>query len=161
MSNYSVKNIKTFTGSEGKGFNATLYRDGKKIAMVSDMADGGMLRFDWVDYSAREEDKLDAYCATLPKTDLGHGLRLVDTDKDLFVSQLVEDESIRKRMRAQLRKKTVFIVNGVGYASPLPYSISTAAKLLQMHPTAIILNSLPDEEAERLYFQHIVVNANG
>lgn len=154
---YSVKNIKTFTGREGKGFNATLYRDGKKIAMVSDMADGGMLRFDWVDYSAREEDKLDAYCATLPKTELGHGLRAVPTDKDLFVSRLVEDAEIRKKMTSQLRKKTVFIDGGVAYTSPSPYSPSTRAALLSKFPNAIILNALPPEEAERLYFKHVVV----
>lgn len=157
MSNYSVKGIKTFTGREGKGFNATLYRDGKKIAMVSDMADGGMLRFDWVDYSAREEDKLDAYCATLPKTDLGYGMRSVDTDKDLFVSRLVEDADIRKKMSSQLRKKTVFIADGVAYTSPSPFSPATRDALLSKFPNAIILNALPADEAERLYFKHVVV----
>lgn len=47
---YSVKNVKTFRGNEGTGFNATLYRDNKKVALVDDDAWGGCYSWDWLDY---------------------------------------------------------------------------------------------------------------
>ena len=47
---YSVRNVKQFRGREGHGFNATLYRDNVKVALVMDAANGGEYRFEWVDY---------------------------------------------------------------------------------------------------------------
>ena len=46
---YSVKGFKEHRGTEGYGYNATLYRDGKKIAFVIDEGNGGEVIFEWND----------------------------------------------------------------------------------------------------------------
>jgi len=53
---YTVKNVKTFRGREGHGFNATLCRDGKQIALVMDDASGGEADFEWNDRTAERVD---------------------------------------------------------------------------------------------------------
>ena len=40
INGYTLKAIKTFMGNEGKGFNANLYHNGKKIGEVTDTANG-------------------------------------------------------------------------------------------------------------------------
>ena len=42
---YTVKNVKTFTGMEGLGWECSLYKDGKRLGTVLDDAHGGMLIF--------------------------------------------------------------------------------------------------------------------
>jgi len=54
MSQYQVKNVKTFRGREGQGFNATLYCDGKKVAQVDDSANGGCYDWHWLDWQANK-----------------------------------------------------------------------------------------------------------
>lgn len=51
MPKYTIKNLKTFIGHEGHGYNADLYRDGKKVAFLIDAADGGELTIHWADMS--------------------------------------------------------------------------------------------------------------
>lgn len=46
---YSLKKVKSFRGTDGHGFNADLMKDGKKVAFVYDMADGGPMSFEWMD----------------------------------------------------------------------------------------------------------------
>jgi hypothetical protein len=46
-STYAVSNIKTFTGREGYGLNATITRDGRAVAFVLDDASGGEVRVDF------------------------------------------------------------------------------------------------------------------
>ena len=52
MENYEVKNVKTFTGREGQGFECTLYRNGKSVAKVVNTADGGEIDIYWNDTKA-------------------------------------------------------------------------------------------------------------
>lgn len=54
--NYEVKNVKTFQGMEGTGFNASLYRNGKKVALVIDDAHGGDFQFQWDDWREQRVD---------------------------------------------------------------------------------------------------------
>lgn len=46
---FEMTKVKTFTGREGVGFNAVLLADGKKVADVSDMANGGCYDWYWVE----------------------------------------------------------------------------------------------------------------
>lgn len=50
MSNYEVKNIKSFRGMDTDGFNATLYRDGKKVALAIQDGSGGEMTLEWLDW---------------------------------------------------------------------------------------------------------------
>ncbi len=45
---YSVKNVKTFRGRDGDGYNANLYRGKKKIAFIIDEGNGGEIHIDWM-----------------------------------------------------------------------------------------------------------------
>jgi len=62
VATYELKAIKEFTGRDGYGLNANLYRDGKKIASIIDHGDGGILSFEFVDRSQVQEifDELTA-----------------------------------------------------------------------------------------------------
>jgi hypothetical protein len=53
---YSVKNVKTFQGMEGEGFNASLYRKNKKVAFVIDEGSGGDFLYEWNDRNKEEVD---------------------------------------------------------------------------------------------------------
>lgn len=44
----TVKGVKYFRGSEGYGYNATVYIDGKKTALAINHGDGGMTFFEYV-----------------------------------------------------------------------------------------------------------------
>jgi hypothetical protein len=49
---YSVKSVRTFTGHEGQGFSAVLYRGDVPVADLIDDANGGELSINWRDYAA-------------------------------------------------------------------------------------------------------------
>jgi hypothetical protein len=134
---YSVKNVKSFTGREGYGFNANLYRGRKKIAFCRDMAHGGEVDVDWScgtpprnrdDYptedaynqawaeyrqaNQEEKDLLQAHLDTLPSVPSnfeGHGDLTIDAG--WFVSDCVakfESEKDLRKMRKQCQTKTLF-----------------------------------------------------
>ena len=50
--NWTVKNVKSWNGQEGRGTTCILYRDSKKVASCRDDAMGGPWSFDWFDYKA-------------------------------------------------------------------------------------------------------------
>ena len=54
MPEYTVKNVKSFQGLEGQGFECSLYKDGKKIGTCTDTASGGE-----IDYYIDEEEFLE------------------------------------------------------------------------------------------------------
>lgn len=167
---YSVSGIKSFIGREGHGFNAYLHHDGRKIAFVTDHANGGCLSFDWLEpiaVAGADADALDAYCKTLPPVSTGgHGFHRggvpiedepMDMDRDLFVTQLVEAEENAKAIRAALKrllkKRVLFTLDGgVKQTKPLPViNEATLAACAARWPDSIILNRLPFDEAVKLY----------
>lgn len=115
---YLVKNVKSFIGREGHGFNANLYRGKKKIAFTYDDASGGEIRVDWVEggYSGGEEGQLlKEYISTLPELENEwEPNRPIPVDEQIFVSDCVAkwqlDRDIRK-MRKQCQTKTFFRIS--------------------------------------------------
>lgn len=113
---YAVKNVKSFMGHEGYGFNCNLYRDGKKIGFCIDDAGGGeMYPIEWAKNVDRKEEQalLDTHIKSLPKvkSEYGDGTMELTIDTGWFVSALVEkfehDKNVRKVQR-QCRGKTLF-----------------------------------------------------
>ncbi len=104
---YTVKNVKNFQGREGTGFECSLYKDGKKIGTVTDIANGGEVDF-YLDKG--EKEILDTYCKTLPKTH--HRSKLfpegIERDCDYFVTELVDDFEKMKKYRKWCKKDTVY-----------------------------------------------------
>jgi len=133
---YSVKNVKSFRGHDGYGFNANLYRGNKKVAFLLDEAHGGEVDIDWLapipknenEYASKEaKDKawakyrrirdeesglLDAHVKTLPKvkSSFGDGMELT-IDAGWFVTELVTEWEKGKELRKYQRQcstKTLF-----------------------------------------------------
>ena len=105
---YSVRNVKTFTGMEGPGFNATLCRDGRPVASVLDEAQGASLRFDWK--SDAEETALRTLCSKVPPQDF-EGISIAyDIDQLLF--RLLNDHENDKRLKRRAKTKTLFRIKG-------------------------------------------------
>lgn len=59
-----VKNVVSFIGREGYGFNADLYVNNIKSAFVRDMADGGQTVFEWFDDT--QKAFLNSFVDSLP-----------------------------------------------------------------------------------------------
>ncbi len=100
---YGVTKVKTFRGREGHGFNATLLRDGKPVALVMDMADGSCARFEWRDRA--EEQILEDYLKGMRMEFYG---QVMDMTADMFVVALVDEHVLDKLCR----RKTVFRLPG-------------------------------------------------
>ena len=105
---YTVRNVKCFRGLEGEGFNATLYRDGRRIAFLIDDASGGEIRIQWTDPHTRdtEEVRLLEFLKTLPR-EQSEGIEY-SVDPGIFVAALVDETATEKRLRRIFRKQTLF-----------------------------------------------------
>ncbi len=136
---YTVRDIKTFRGMEGEGFNATLCRDGRKVASVIDDATGGDVHFQWADARSRgaEEKRLLEFVKTLPRE------RWEDTEydvtSDVFLAALVDEAQTEKRLRRLFRNETLFRLKGDRTDDDkwrilkVPFSLSVKAQLVKTY----------------------------
>lgn len=170
MASYTVKNVKTFIGNEGHGFNATLHRGKKKVAFVCDDASGGEVHFDWMlgsgetvseIFSDEEEKLFSEHCQSLPPLELNWGggeTESVSQTPDVVVTKLVNHFLAVKDAKKFLKKVTVFCkfsTDIFGYKiDPCQLTDGLRRKILAQYPSAegaVILNDLPFEEVvERL-----------
>lgn len=102
-------------GNEGYGFNASLYEDGKRVALVIDDAWGGCLQFQWSDKGAEKriaaEKRLIDYAKTLPEVhyDLGEGRKgSYQPNMDHVVNQLVNEYLELRDMKKSLKARIVY-----------------------------------------------------
>ena len=146
---YSVKGVKNFIGEDGRGFNASLYRDGKKIALVSDMADGGPIRFDWDDYKSDEPAKFSAYVASLP--DSTKDAKLASLDEDVYACKLVGIFDMQKKLRAGLAKSIYYVKDEELYSSKAKYTPQLGERLKVSNPELIVLNALTFDDAWKVF----------
>jgi len=152
--NYSVKNVKTFRGHDGDGFNATLYRDGKKIALVDDDARGGEFRYEWLD---RDADKVDITVKGYngkdftrkgtPEekmfSDLAHsqtfqmnGMKEPMTkNMDIVVDELINAHLEEKQLKRWCRTKTVVRLKGAKKGSYATYASKYDERMKQFLAT--------------------------
>lgn len=125
---YSVKNVKSFEGREGLGYNCTLYCGKQRVATVIDSANGGEAQFRWLDHDAPAvEVTYDCYGRTVTrkatpneaaflnfikgKTYEAYG-STYNYDGSAYVAKLVDDFEATKQFKRWCRKKTVFRVKG-------------------------------------------------
>lgn len=149
--NLSVKNVKTFQGQEGIGFTADLYLDGKKIALVRDVAQGGGYDYDPIGGSPeayrawREiEVKLHAYAASLPKIADEFFPEGLQPNLDMVVDDLVAAFQVEKAYKRKCKTSTIFRTPdqevGAYYEIKRPFSAELKAHILGKHPNAEIIN---------------------
>lgn len=92
---YEFKSIKKTRGSEGEGFTATLYFEGKPIADVADYGDGGSLRIHYASHQVREEQ--EAALAVWHRTNCqGDYSRALDSDDESALNLLYNLQSRNK-----------------------------------------------------------------
>ena len=129
MENYEVKNVKTFTGREGQGFECTLYRNGKSVAKVVNTADGGEIDIYWNDtkagrveintinymeephtYNGTPEEKiLMEYLLTIPKYPcLWEEGKFNYYTAGIFLEEMVENFMFRKDIIRKMKTKVIF-----------------------------------------------------
>lgn len=156
MSNYTVKNIKTFTGHEGPGYNATLYRDGKKVALVIDDATGGEMEFEWLDFKAPrvtvdwfnykgepDQIKCTPEEALLYEHIRGKTWAISDDDPnhqtspDIYVDELVNDTIVNQTYARKCKKVTLYRLKSDGegeyWSINRPYSPEVKAGIEKKH----------------------------
>ena len=128
---YEVKNVKGFMGSDCPGYNATLYRDGKKVALVINDGSGGQETVHWYDVEAPRVDfatnnyKGDSGVmrCTPEQAMLMEHLKGKKVAQDevmgepemslgMFLAGLVDDFENNKRFKKMCKSKTLYRVKG-------------------------------------------------
>lgn len=111
-----VKNIKTFTGTKGYGFECSLYIDGIRAAHVLDAADGGEANFNWL--SKEKEREFKVYVDALPNNFFenpevhAHFPEGVKQDCTSVVCNLIGDVKRAKELKRWCKTKTIFRLPG-------------------------------------------------
>lgn len=158
---YEVRNIKTFRGREGEGTNCTLFRDGKKIALVDDPADGST---GWHKYFVgipaerkAEEKALIAHAKKVVRNKNGKAYlgklhsTLADSDNEIdntFLMSLVDDTLNDRAMRRKCKTKTLFRI--VKIDGPSEYRIHDEPFTLTMKE--IIMKWAMDKHCSKVEF---------
>jgi len=139
----TLKNIKRskFACHETVCFEASLYIDGKKAAIVSNDGNGGS------NYYYFEDKKLakafDVYCKNLPPvTFKSNGKEYtLENDSDLVVSELLEKAELLKNQKKICKNNTVFKlkkdVEGAYRIIKVPFSAKIKESILNMHKDKI------------------------
>jgi hypothetical protein len=127
---YEVRNVKTFMGMDSHGYNATLYRDGVKVAFVIEDGNGGESEIQWFDHQAPKVEvqwtdytgkPLSIRC-TPEEAKLYEFIRGKTWDSEvsgkfqmnigMFVSELVDEFENAKRFKRICKDKTLFRIKG-------------------------------------------------
>jgi hypothetical protein len=120
MPEYAIKNVKTFRGRDGHGFNASLYKGNKRVATVDDPARGSDYDWHWLDYKkprvkitvkSHKGDNSERSVTPEEKIFVEH-VRITTDEllepEDCFVGALVDEYETRKYWKSKCRGKTIF-----------------------------------------------------
>lgn len=101
-----IKNLKTFRGMEGSGFNATLYIDGRKSGMVIDDGNGGCFSYQ---LPREDHQKIIDHAKTLPRVPFGKGMSGdFQPDDDFVINELVVKFEKDKRIKSLIKTNLVY-----------------------------------------------------
>ncbi len=162
---YHVKNVKTFKGMDGGGFNCSLYKDGKKIAECIDSGCGGEVMFHWMDFKAPkikrdipniyvegkishvsftpEENEFHQVCARETFEILG---KIFPKTPDVKVEELINEFENTKRLKRMCKTKTLFRVKSKSYQDgewmvlKIPFTPKVKEHIITKYGNCIILN---------------------
>ncbi|HNS55588.1 MAG TPA: hypothetical protein PKO34_00925 [Smithellaceae bacterium] len=103
---YTVKGLKTFVGMEGMGgFNVTLCRNEKPVAMVINDDSGGDFCWEWK--SKSEEAILSKHCKSLPPGKYYDGTPMTVTP-DIYVCELIDIYEQNKKIQRKCKSHLCF-----------------------------------------------------
>lgn len=175
---FTVKNIKTFTGREGYGYSCNLYLNNKKVAVVTDTADGGPLDIFWdgpkiFDVTTRSfdfeksqqylihkgteaESILEKMIMELPMISV-QGSQPFYSNSEIFIDDLVNDTLLQQKISRML-KKEIFILENKQIISyqikPTQDSVKINNYIAKNKPTATIINEKPIEEVMKIFKEY-------
>ncbi len=112
---FELKNVTGWAGRDGYGLNATLYYDGKKIAVAHDDGNGGPITYSPIDndfYKTKREFELSQ-----PKEKGYSGIEL-DYSLDFLVAELADKAVQAKQEKAFLKKMEKKMINSIIYGVP-------------------------------------------
>lgn len=154
-----VKNVKTFQGMEGYGYNAALYLNGKRVAFVIDEGCGGTPHFQWEgkDRAGKDanEKAVQAFIEAIPPEKCPEDAE--DWEKTLYdksgyrkldledvVGRMVDDYENTRRLARQKKTSVPFTHPGVEKGNYLLIKHNgrveeTKAAILRKHPDATFL----------------------
>lgn len=141
-------------------FEAIVCIDGKPCFFATNSGRGGDNDYSPLPKQTRDQMRaglrlLENHVSTLPPEVLPGG-RTVPVDVELFLALLVDREILAKNLRRKLKSSLLFTATdrpGL-FAIKAPASEAAFAQLRLKHKAAIILNSLPFDEALALYEKH-------
>lgn len=167
---YTVKNLKTFTGMEGSGYNATLYRDGKAVAAIIDDASGGPLIVDWKDFKGGSNfvevsgydysGELRIYNGTPEEKILMDFINKMEPymceysnkstrwTHDVYLDEMVNEALFINKIRKACQKRVVFVdgkTQQIQSVKALPSEANIIAITKKFGPLTI-LNGLSDDK---------------
>jgi len=171
MSEYTLKNIKTWKGHDGQeAYQASLYRDGKRVGTVTDDAWGGPLQVDFNDagtYKAENDALVAGTLEWLGQNDGWWTGKLEDeyfAPVDTFVEEIVFRTLEIKRFRTKLRKGVLIQTTkcgpnqyfSVGHpTSSLDESTYRTRLLAHYGDDTVILNDLNDVELYNTFLAEV------
>lgn len=149
---YTVKNVKTFRGHDGNGFNATLYENGKRVALVDDDGWGGGYNYQWLDPSA--EQRLNDFAAASAPVEVNSGggnIHSFIPTADCIVGKQVDLYLTLNDMKKKMKRKIYFNYPG-SYEiyqidlKPAP-DVFDELKTMSEYDGCTFLNLLPEDQA--------------
>ena len=152
-----LKNIKYYASmsEETDCYEAILYVDGKRLGRVHNDGHGGC---DYHDFSWKDYERVNEWCKeNLPKWICPFDNTENETDLDLWCHGQVTNYLMQKDLKRLLKKLFVmeedkqFFTYKAKWRDISPQALWAWKK---KHPTSIVLNDLPFDEAFELYQQH-------
>ena len=151
---YEIKNVKTFHGHDGGCWEATLYCEGKRIAIVTEDGWGGNLQFHWLNKFLYHNQTLNAFVLTLPKWGSrfnDDGEDDMDMTPDIYISNLVKAFLTTKDVKKVLKKFAIASSGKIYTWNAKPDDQRVRTFVAKNHPDAVILNDITLEKAVELY----------
>tara|TARA_R110000772_G_C13310278_1_gene440245 strand:+ start:32061 stop:32576 length:516 start_codon:yes stop_codon:yes gene_type:complete len=158
---WSVKNVKTFHGHDGNGYEASLYQGKRRVALVVEDGWGGGLQFHWLvgeNVEGSSSSALEAHCGTLPQIPyqsiiVEGGPTSFAVDGAILVDEMVALYQYRRDMRKSMKNHVLWMEgdklqegNRVGVVN---------ASVIGLYRDAFkfdkSLNEMPEDDALALY----------
>jgi hypothetical protein len=123
---------------ETAAFSATIYINGKKRGDAKNAGHGGMTMI----FPRELAEEIEAHAKSLPQTKI-HGM-LMQPTADTVIDNLLFDHLMRRNLKRQLAKKTIFVRGNK------LYTITSKASFNQKD-ASVVLNDLPFDEALKIF----------
>ena len=136
---YSIKGLKEFNGMEDRGYNLTLYYDGRKVATAVYGGDGGMVMLDFID--KKDEQIFEDFLKTLPPVKSEYFPEGLEMTYDIYLDDLIQAHLETAQLKRWCKTKIIALKAGAEEGVYVTYGCSytpeAAARIRVKHPEII------------------------